>query len=162
MRFWTRIRDVTAGLIGGKVTDLRILRASLLQGWPLPPSVPGEGTGTENTTSQQLQRVSLLQARSLQEGAPCRELVSKLATAWRPYAAVASPSSSPAASILVPATEHCYFVAMCQWLNRKGCSSSGRSLAPIADSFRVATMERKHRTALASVLPYYGWVSLIF
>jgi hypothetical protein len=58
---------------------------------------------------------------------------------------------------------------------RKGCSLSGRSPAPIADSFHVATMARKHsmlnvreinrnntHTALASVLTYYGWVSLIF
>jgi hypothetical protein len=57
---------------------------------------------------------------------------------------------------------------------RKGCSLSGRSPAPIADSFHVATMARKHsvlnlreinrsntHTALASVLTYYGWVSLI-
>jgi hypothetical protein len=46
---------------------------------------------------------------------------------------------------------------------RKGCSLSGRNLAPIADSFNVATMARKHvlnlreinrnnnHTALASV-----------
>jgi hypothetical protein len=58
---------------------------------------------------------------------------------------------------------------------RKGCSLSGRSPAPIADSSHVATMARKHsvlnlreinrnntHTALASVLTYYGWVSLIF
>jgi hypothetical protein len=59
---------------------------------------------------------------------------------------------------------------------RKGGSLSGRSPAPIADSCsNVATIARKHsllnlreinrnntRTALASVLTYYGWVSLIF
>jgi hypothetical protein len=58
---------------------------------------------------------------------------------------------------------------------RKGGSLSGRSPAPIADSSNVATIARKHRvlnlreinrnntrTALASVLTYYGWVSLIF
>jgi hypothetical protein len=58
---------------------------------------------------------------------------------------------------------------------RKGCSLSGTSPATIADSFHVATMARKHsvlnlrdininntHTALASVLIYYGWVSLIF
>jgi hypothetical protein len=58
---------------------------------------------------------------------------------------------------------------------RKGCSLSGRSPAPIADSFHVATMAKKHsvlnlqeinrnnnHTALASVRNYYGWVSLIF
>jgi hypothetical protein len=52
---------------------------------------------------------------------------------------------------------------------RKGCSLSDRSSAPIADSFHVATMARKHsvlhlreinrnstHTALASVLTYYG------
>jgi hypothetical protein len=52
---------------------------------------------------------------------------------------------------------------------RKGCSLSDRSPAPIADSFHVATMARKHsllnlrkinrnnrHTALASVLTYYG------
>jgi hypothetical protein len=52
---------------------------------------------------------------------------------------------------------------------RKGGSLSGRSPAPIADSFRVATIARKHsvlnlreinrnntHTALASVLTYYG------
>jgi hypothetical protein len=52
---------------------------------------------------------------------------------------------------------------------KRGCSLSGRSPAPIADSFHVATMTRKHsvlnlreinrnntHTALASVLPYYG------
>jgi hypothetical protein len=57
----------------------------------------------------------------------------------------------------------------------KGCSSSGRSPAPIADGFHVATMARKHsvlnlreinrnntHSALASVLIYYGYVSLIF
>jgi hypothetical protein len=57
---------------------------------------------------------------------------------------------------------------------RKGGSLSGRSPAPIADSFNFATIARKHRvlslreinrnnthTALASVLIYYGWVSLI-
>jgi hypothetical protein len=57
----------------------------------------------------------------------------------------------------------------------KGSSLSGRSPAPIADSFHVATIARKHRvlnlreinrnnthTALAYVLTYYGWVSLIF
>jgi hypothetical protein len=58
---------------------------------------------------------------------------------------------------------------------RKGCSLSGRSPAHIADSFNVTTTARKHsvlnlreinrnnkHTALASVLTYYGWVSLIF
>jgi hypothetical protein len=58
---------------------------------------------------------------------------------------------------------------MLQWGKRKGCSLSGRSPAPIADSFHVATMARKHsvlnlreinrnstHTALASVLTYYG------
>jgi hypothetical protein len=58
---------------------------------------------------------------------------------------------------------------------RKGCYLSGSSPAPIADSSHVATMARKHNvlnlreinrnnthTALASVLNYYGWVSLIF
>jgi hypothetical protein len=58
---------------------------------------------------------------------------------------------------------------------RKGCSLSGRSPASIANSFNIATMARKHSvlnlreinrnntlTALASVLTYYGWVSLIF
>jgi hypothetical protein len=57
---------------------------------------------------------------------------------------------------------------------RKGGSLSGRSPTPIADSFNVATIARKHcvlnlweinrnntHTALASVLTYYGWVSLI-
>jgi hypothetical protein len=57
----------------------------------------------------------------------------------------------------------------------KGCSLSGKIPAPIADSFHVATMARKQRAlnlleinrnnkhiALASVLNYYGWVSLIF
>jgi hypothetical protein len=52
---------------------------------------------------------------------------------------------------------------------RKGCSLPGRSPAPIADSFYVATIARKHgvlnlreinrnntHTALASVLTYYG------
>jgi hypothetical protein len=52
---------------------------------------------------------------------------------------------------------------------RKGRSLSGRCHAPIADSFRVATMARKYsvlnlreinrnntHTALASVLTYYG------
>jgi hypothetical protein len=71
-------------------------------------------------------------------------------------------------SILVPATEHGYVVAswwrtplrhnqklldsifnklpvfMRQWGNRKDCSLSGGSPAPIADSFLVATMTRKH------------------
>jgi hypothetical protein len=99
----------------------------------------------------------------------------------------------------VPATEHGYFVA--SWWHtqlrhppkvtrfyfqqthgihapvgrRKGCFLSSRSPAPIADSFHVATMARKHsvlnlweikrnntHTALASVWNYYGWVSLIF
>jgi hypothetical protein len=54
-----------------------------------------------------------------------------------------------------------------QW--EKGSSSSGRSPAPIADSFHVAAMVRKHSVlnlleinkentniALASVLTYYG------
>jgi hypothetical protein len=58
---------------------------------------------------------------------------------------------------------------------RKGGFLSGRSPAPIADSFHVATMARKYsmlnlreinrnnrHTALASVLTYYIWVSLIF
>jgi hypothetical protein len=58
---------------------------------------------------------------------------------------------------------------------RKGCSLSGRSPAPIADSFHVATMARENsvrnlreinrnntHTALASVLTYYARVSLIF
>jgi hypothetical protein len=58
---------------------------------------------------------------------------------------------------------------------RKGCSLSGRSPAPIADSFRIATMTREHsvlnlreinrnntHTALVSVLIDYGRVSLIF
>jgi hypothetical protein len=58
---------------------------------------------------------------------------------------------------------------------RTGCSLSGRSPAPIADSFHVAIMARKYgvlnlweininntHTALASVWTYYGWVSLIF
>jgi hypothetical protein len=58
---------------------------------------------------------------------------------------------------------------------RKGGSLSGRSPAPIADSSNVATIARKHsvlnlreinrnnmHTALASVLTYYGRVSLIF
>jgi hypothetical protein len=57
---------------------------------------------------------------------------------------------------------------------RKGGSLSARSPAPIADSFHVATIARKHsvlnlreinrnntHSALASVLTYYGWVSLI-
>jgi hypothetical protein len=52
---------------------------------------------------------------------------------------------------------------------RNGCSLSGRSPAPIADSSNVATIERKHsvlnlreidrnntHTSLASVLTYYG------
>jgi hypothetical protein len=52
---------------------------------------------------------------------------------------------------------------------RKGCSLSGRSPAPIADSIHVATIARKHsvlnlleinrnntHTALSSVLTYYG------
>jgi hypothetical protein len=103
------------------------------------------------------------------------------------------------AGILVPTTEHGYFFA--SWWRaplrhppnitrfyfqqtsgihapvgkRKGGSLCGRSHAPIADSFHVATMARKHsvlnleeinrnntHTALASVLTYYGWVSLIF
>jgi hypothetical protein len=58
---------------------------------------------------------------------------------------------------------------------RKGCSLSDGSPAPIADSFQVATVARKHsalnvleinkntkHTALASVLTYYGSVSLNF
>jgi hypothetical protein len=58
---------------------------------------------------------------------------------------------------------------------RKSCSLSRISPAPIADSFHVATTARKHsvlnlreinrnntHTALASVLTYYGWVSLNF
>jgi hypothetical protein len=58
---------------------------------------------------------------------------------------------------------------------RKGGSLSGRSPAPIADSYNVATIARKHGvlnlreinrnktyTALVSVLTYYGRVSLIF
>jgi hypothetical protein len=57
----------------------------------------------------------------------------------------------------------------------KGGSLSGRSPAPIADSSNVTTIARKHsvlnlreinrnntHTALASVLTYYGRVSLIF
>jgi hypothetical protein len=57
---------------------------------------------------------------------------------------------------------------------RKGGYLSGRSPAPIADSFNAATVARKHsmlnlreinrnnmHTALASVLTYYGWVYLI-
>jgi hypothetical protein len=105
-------------------------------------------------------------------------------------------------SVLVPVSEHGYFVA--SWWRtplrhpqkllltnrfyfqqtssinepvgkRKGCSLSGRSPAPITDSFNVATMARKHsvlnlreinrnnkHTALASVWTYYGWVSLVF
>jgi hypothetical protein len=100
--------------------------------------------------------------------------------------------------ILVPATEHGYFVASpwCAPLRhppeltrfyfqqtsgihapvgrRKGCSLSGRSPAPIADNIHVATLARKHsvlnlreinrnntRTALAFMLNYYRWVSLI-
>jgi hypothetical protein len=60
-------------------------------------------------------------------------------------------------------------------LKKKGCSLFGRSPAPLANSFHVAPMERKHsvlnlreinrnntHTALASVLTYYGGVSLIF
>jgi hypothetical protein len=103
--------------------------------------------------------------------------------------------------ILVPAIEHGYFVA--NWWRtplrhppspkftrfnfqqtsgidepvgkRKCCFLFGSSLAPIADSFHVATMTRKHsvlnlqeikrnngHTALASVLTYYGRVTLIF
>jgi hypothetical protein len=58
---------------------------------------------------------------------------------------------------------------------RKGGSLSGRSPAPITDNIHVATIATKHsvlnlreinrnntHTALASVLTYYGWVSLIF
>jgi hypothetical protein len=58
---------------------------------------------------------------------------------------------------------------------RKGGSLSGRISAPIADSSDVATIARKHsvlnlreinrnntHTALASVLTYYGRVSLTF
>jgi hypothetical protein len=58
---------------------------------------------------------------------------------------------------------------------RKGCSLAGRSLAPIAESFRVAKMAKKLRvlnlreinrnnthSALASMLTYYGSFSLIF
>jgi hypothetical protein len=58
---------------------------------------------------------------------------------------------------------------------RKDGSLSGRSPAPIADSSNVATSARKHcvlnlreikrnnmHTALASVLTFYGWVSLNF
>jgi hypothetical protein len=58
---------------------------------------------------------------------------------------------------------------------RKGCSLSGRSPAPVAYSFYDVTMAREHRvlnlreinrnnmhTALASVLTYYGQVSLLF
>jgi hypothetical protein len=57
----------------------------------------------------------------------------------------------------------------------KGCSLSGRSTAPIENNIHVATIARKHsvlnlqeinrnntHTALASVLTYYGGVSLIF
>jgi hypothetical protein len=77
-------------------------------------------------------------------------------------------SALPLATILVPATEHGYFVA--SWWRtplhhppkvtrlyfqqtsgihapvgkRKGCSLSSRSPAPIADCFHVATMARKH------------------
>jgi hypothetical protein len=101
--------------------------------------------------------------------------------------------------ILVPATEHGYFVAswwrtpLCHPIKvtrfyfqqtsgiyapvrkRNGWSLSGRSPAPKADSFHVATMARKHsvlnlreinrngtQTSLASVLTYYAWVTLIF
>jgi hypothetical protein len=100
--------------------------------------------------------------------------------------------------ILVPATEHGSFIASWwrtplrhPWIvtrfyfqqtpcihapvgKTKGCSLSGRSPAPIADSFHVATMARKHsmlnlqeinrnnmHTALVSVLTHYRWVSLI-
>jgi hypothetical protein len=58
---------------------------------------------------------------------------------------------------------------------RKNCSLSGRIPAPIAESSNVATIARKHsvlnlreiyrnntHTALASVLTFYGRVSLIF
>jgi hypothetical protein len=58
---------------------------------------------------------------------------------------------------------------------RKGGSLPGISPAPIADSCNVATIARKHsvlnlreinrnnkHTTLASVLTYYGGVSLIF
>jgi hypothetical protein len=58
---------------------------------------------------------------------------------------------------------------MRQWGGKKGCSLSGRSPAPIADSFHVATMVRKHSVlnlremnrnhthpAFASVLTHYG------
>jgi hypothetical protein len=64
-------------------------------------------------------------------------------------------------------------VFMSQW-KKKNCSLSGRSPAPIADSFRVVTMAGKHsvlnlreinrnntHTDLVSVLTYYGWVYLI-
>jgi hypothetical protein len=43
---------------------------------------------------------------------------------------------------------------------RKGCSLSGRSPTPIADSFNVATMARKQRVKFTR--NYYGWASLIF
>jgi hypothetical protein len=104
-----------------------------------------------------------------------------------------------APNILVPAGGHSYFVA--SWWRTplrhsprvtrfyfqqilvihapvgkiKGCSLSGRSPAPIADSFHVAKMARKQSAlnlreitrnnkhiALASVVTYYGWVSLNF
>jgi hypothetical protein len=55
----------------------------------------------------------------------------------------------------------------------KGCSLSGKIPAPIADSFHVATMGRKHFVfnsreisrnnahTVASVLTYYRYVSLL-
>jgi hypothetical protein len=58
---------------------------------------------------------------------------------------------------------------MSQWEKEKAVFLSGRSPAPIADSFFVATIARQHsvlnlreinrnntHTALASVLTYYG------
>jgi hypothetical protein len=62
-----------------------------------------------------------------------------------------------------------------RWEKEKAVLYPVEVLPPIADSFHVATMARKHsmlnlqeinrnntHTALASVLTYYGWVSLIF
>jgi hypothetical protein len=60
-------------------------------------------------------------------------------------------------------------------VEKKASFLSGRSPAPMADSFHVATVARKHSllnlreinrnntyVALDSVLTYDGWVSLIF
>jgi hypothetical protein len=85
---------------------------------------------------------------------------------------------------LVPATEHGYlsptddvrhYVIPQKLLDSIFKKLPVCSPAPIADSFHVATMARKHsvlnlreinrnntHTALASVITYYGWVSLIF